>query len=92
MVERVDRTVFSWETTGANENSADIVSGFFAKTGIGAVTVSQANKIKPAETLAAFVGLLDGKYAEGLGDLRTVSGGRLEFFGEIHHRKFDGLE
>ena len=71
LVERVDRTVFLGDD-GANENSADIV-GFFAKTGIGAVTISQTDKIKPAETLAAFVGLLDGKYAEGLGDLRAVS-------------------
>ena len=37
------------------------------------MTLTQVNKIKPAETLSAFVNLIDGQYAASMSDLNTVA-------------------
>ena len=67
----VDLAIFKGDS-GANEGSADI-AGF--QTGLAAaqeVTITQANKVLSAGTLAAFAGMVDGRYAAGMGDLRAV--------------------
>ena len=70
--ERVDHTIFAGDS-GANENTADI-SGFFdLVTGGNAKTITQSNKTKPAETLQAFLALVDGLHAETMGDLNVVA-------------------
>lgn len=71
MVEAVDRKVFLGDT-GANENTADI-TGLTTHADVGEITIKQADKVKPAETLAAFVGLVDGVYAMSESDLRIVA-------------------
>ena len=70
MTERVDRSIFLGDDS-ANENVADIVG--LTTAGITELTISQTNKVKAAETLAVFAGLVDGVYAGSMGDLRVVS-------------------
>ena len=70
LAEGVDRAVFLGDD-GANENAGDITG--LNTAGITEVTISQADKVKGPETLAAFAGLVDGIHAGGFGDLRTVA-------------------
>ena len=70
LAEGVDRAIFLGDD-GANPNAGDI-DGFVDAT-LGESTLTQANKIKGPETLAAFTGMVDGVYAAGLGDLRVVA-------------------
>ena len=69
--EGIDRAIFTGDT-GSSGNSADI-TGLTAVAGITEKTITQTNKVKPAETLAAFSSLVDGIHASGFGDLRVVS-------------------
>lgn len=71
LMEGVDRSVFLGDA-GANEDTADIV-GFTTLAGIGEQTITQAAKVKADKTLAAFVDLIDGRYAQGLEDLGVVA-------------------
>ena len=70
LVEGVDRAIFIGDG-GANENSADI-TGLTTAT-ISEVTLTQANKVKAANTLARFIGMIDGKHATMPEDLRIVA-------------------
>lgn len=70
--EGIDRAIFLGDE-GANENAAH-VTGLVGIAGLTEKTITQGNKIKPAETLAAFSSLVDGIHASGFGDLRVVSG------------------
>ena len=70
LMEGVDRAIFLGDA-GATGTDADI-SGLRTAT-ISETTVTQANKIKGPETLAAFTGQVDGIHANGLGDLRVVT-------------------
>ena len=71
LVEGVDRAIFLGDDD-ANENGADI-TGLQTAAGLTEQTIKQADKIKGPETLTAFTGLVDGKHAMGLGDLRVVA-------------------
>ena len=75
MRERMDYVVFRGDD-GANENTADI-AGLddiaAAAGGLTEVALTQANKVKGAETLSAFAALIDGLHAEGLNQLRVVT-------------------
>ena len=71
LVEGVDRVVFLGDS-GANENSADI-AGLTTATNVTETTLTQANKVKPSNTLAAFTGLVDGKHAASMSDLKIVA-------------------
>ena len=66
----VDKAIFVGDA-GADENSADIV-GLTTAAGVVEKTISQTNKIKAAQSLQAFVELVDGKHAAGVQDLRCV--------------------
>ena len=70
LTEGVDRAIFLGDTT-ANEDKADI-TGFTTAT-ITELEITQANKVKGPETLAAFTGLVDGIHAMSLADLNVVS-------------------
>ena len=70
LTEGVDRAIFLGDD-GANENSADI-TGLMTAANVVEQTITQANKVKPAETLAAFLALIDGKHASMVEDLRCV--------------------
>lgn len=70
LAEGIDRAIFLGDS-GANENSADITG--LTTAAINEVTLTQAAKVMPSSTLTAFTGLIDGKYARGLGDLRMVA-------------------
>ena len=70
MTEKVDRTIFLGDS-GANEDSADI-SGFVTGSSVDELTLTQANKVKGAETLALYAALIDGKHAVSMGDLNLV--------------------
>lgn len=75
MVEKMDRIMFLGDA-GATGTTADI-AGFqtiaAAATGLTEVTLTQANKVKPAETLATFVGMVDGLHAASEADLGIVA-------------------
>ena len=71
LMEAVDRTVFLGDAT-ATGTEADIV-GLNTVTGLLEKTITQANKVKAAETLQAFTELIDGIHAESLADLMVVS-------------------
>ena len=71
LAERVDYAIFKGDS-GANENSADIAA-ITGTAGITAKTLTQAKKILAADTLSAFIDLLDGTHAESLADLRAVA-------------------
>ena len=68
--EGVDRAIFLGDAT-ATGNDADITG--LRTAAIDESTLTQANKIKGPETLAAFTGLVDGIHANGLADLRVVT-------------------
>ena len=70
MTEDVDNVVFVGDS-GANENVADITG--LTSAGITESTLTQTNKVKGPESLAAFLGYVDGKYASTLGDVRVVA-------------------
>ena len=71
LVEGVDRAIFLGDS-GANENSADI-AGLTTQSNVTEVELEQGNKVKGPETLAVFAGMVDGKHASSLGDLRIVT-------------------
>ena len=71
VMDAIDKAVFVGDS-GANENSADI-TGFQTAAGVGESTLTQANKIKGAETLGVFAGMVDGVYATRGEDLRVVA-------------------
>ena len=71
LAEQLDRAVF----LGANVSSdtySDIV-GLFDVTGTTALELNQASKVKFDKTIEVFAGLIDGKGAGELGDLRIVT-------------------
>lgn len=70
LTEGVDRAVFLGDA-GANENTADI-AGLDTAADVLEQTITQANKTMPAETLAAFLALVDGIHASMVEDLRVV--------------------
>ena len=70
LVERVDRSIFKGDS-GANEDPGDITG--LQSAAITEVTLTQAAKIKAPDTIQKFVGLVDGKHAESLADLRVVA-------------------
>ena len=67
----VDLAIFKGDS-GATGTDADI-AGFQTALAAGReVTITQANKILAAGTLAGFAGMVDGRYANAMGDLRAV--------------------
>lgn len=70
LTEGIDRRIFLGDD-GADENAGDITG--LSTAAITEVEITQANKVKPAQTLTAFAGMIDGKHAESLGDLRVVA-------------------
>ena len=71
ITEGIDTAVFIGDA-GASEARARIV-GLNTATGVTEATISQTNKVLGPGTLAAFAGLVDGKHAVGLDQLRVVS-------------------
>ena len=71
LVDGVDLAVFEGDT-GATGTDADI-TGLQTAANVIEKGVTQANKVKASNTLAAFVELIDGKHATGPSDLRIVS-------------------
>ena len=70
LTEGIDRAIFIGDS-GATPNVGDIVG--LQTAAITETTITQANKIKGPETLAAFVDMLDGIHATGLADLNIVA-------------------
>ena len=71
LTESIDDVVFTGDD-GANEAGADIV-GLTTAASVVEKTLTQAAKVKPADTFKAFLELVDGKHAESVGDLSVVS-------------------
>ena len=69
LVEGVDRAVFLGDA-GATGTGADIVG--FNTASITERTLTQANKVKPANVLQAFVAMVDGIHASMVSELRCV--------------------
>ena len=70
LTEGVDRAMFIGDS-GANPNAGDIVG--LQGAAITETTLTQANKVKGPETLAAFTAMIDGIHASTLGDLNIVA-------------------
>ena len=71
LTERMDYVVFNGDD-GATPAAGDI-NGLFDIAGITERPLTQANKVKWPETLAAFTSLIDGLRAEDLSDVRIVA-------------------
>ena len=71
VMEAVDRAIFTSDA-GADGTDADI-TGLQTHGSVDETTLSQANKVKHAETFKVFVDMIDGKYAAGLSDLNIVT-------------------
>ena len=71
LMDSVDLAIFNGDA-GPPANSGARIVGLKTAV-IGETEITQANKVKGGETLAAFANLVDGKHAESLGDLRIVS-------------------
>ena len=71
MTEKIDRTIFLGDS-GANENTADI-AGLTTATGVTELELEQSEKVKYADILALLSGLIDGKYATSMADIRIVA-------------------
>ena len=70
LTEGIDRAIFKGDD-GATPNVGDIVG--LQTAAITETTLTQANKIKGPETLAAFTGMVDGIHANTIGDLNVVA-------------------
>ena len=70
VMESIDKATFVGDS-GASGTDADITG--LQTASITESTLTQTNKVKGAETLQAFTGMVDGKHATGLGDLRVVA-------------------
>ena len=71
VMEAVDKAIFTSDAT-ADGTDADI-TGLQTHAGVDETTLTQANKVKHAETFKSFVDLIDGKFATGFSDLNIVS-------------------
>ena len=71
LADAIDQAIFIGDA-GAT-TAADDAVGLNTYPNLTEVTLTQANKIKGPETLAAFVGMVDGLAAQNLGDLNIVS-------------------
>ena len=71
LTEGIDKTIFLGDS-GANENAGDI-TGLQTHASVNEVEINQTNKVTAGNTLALFVGLIDGTYAAMLNDLRIVA-------------------
>ena len=71
LTEGVDRAIFIGDDGGA-DTEADIV-GLTTAANVNEQTLTQANKVKAEETLAAFLDLVDGKHASKLTDLKMAT-------------------
>ena len=71
VLEAVDKAIFTSDA-GADGTDADI-TGLQTHAGVDETTLTQANKVKHAETFKSFVDLIDGKFATGFSDLNIVS-------------------
>ena len=69
LTEGVDRAIFLGDA-GATGTDADITG--FSTAAIAERTITQANKVKPANTLEAFLAMVDGVHAAMVSDLRCV--------------------
>ena len=83
LIENTDRAIFLGDS-GADGTDADIVG--LTTAAIGESTLTQAKKIKGTDWLNLFVGLIDGKYAETVQDLRIVLsvGSNKLVYGTVH--------
>ena len=70
LADAVDLAVFEGDA-GANEDTADI-TGLQTAANVEEETLTQALKLKGADVLGAFAGLIDGLHATAGSDLRTV--------------------
>ena len=70
LTEGIDRAVFVGDD-GANENAGDI-TGLQTHASVTEVTLAQAAKVKYADWMAKFAGMIDGKHAASQSDLRIV--------------------
>ena len=70
MTDSVDLSIFNGDD-GANETGADVVG--LQTASITETTLTQANKIDAFETIEAFSGMIDGKYANSPADLAIVA-------------------
>ena len=70
LMDAVDLAVFEGDA-GSNEDSADI-TGLQTAANVEEETLTQALKLKGADVLGAFAGLIDGLHATAGSDLRTV--------------------
>ena len=70
LMDAVDLAVFEGDS-GANEDVADI-TGLQTASDVDEQTITQANKVKGSNVLAAFAALIDGKHATMGSDLRVV--------------------
>ena len=71
LTESVDRAIFIGDD-GALGADSDI-TGLTTAAGLNEQTLTQTNKVKAEETLAAFLDLIDGKHASTMADLNVVA-------------------
>ena len=71
VMESVDRAIFTSDA-GADGTDADIV-GLQTHASVEETTLTQANKVKAAQTFKVFVDMIDGRFATGLSDLNIVT-------------------
>ena len=69
LVDGIDKAIFVGDT-GASGTASDITG--LTHVGIGEGTLAQADKVKGDEILKLFAAMIDGQYAGGVADLRTV--------------------
>ena len=72
VMENVDKAVFLGGVSQGSASIADI-TGLNTAASVTEKTVTQAAKVKAADTLKSFVELIDGKHATMPGDLRIVA-------------------
>ena len=70
LVDGIDSTIFKGDD-GSSEDPGDITGLQTAE--ITEATLTQTNKVKGPQTLAQFVGMVDGKHADSAADLRIVT-------------------
>ena len=70
LVESIDNTIFKGDAGGSG-TEADIVG--LQTASIDESTLTQANKVKGDKVLEKYVDMIDGKYAESMGDISIVN-------------------
>ena len=92
LTEAVDRAIFNWATGANRQDLPATCTGLQTDAPSPKCTLTQANKLKPSNTVARFAGMIDGRHAASSGGSADCGDGRGQHALDVHHREQRGGE